>query len=163
MTDQKKQEPAGRPSALGSAAQTKDWQSMSQRSLWEVLLFFLISIGVLQLRGHDLLASAPADFREVLGYPPPAHLVTVALAVYCFSACLIILTQMANSAAPVIKWTHLGYRSAFYFFYAASGSLVSHFMAVFYIGIFLYGAEQLHVWVYGNGAKHRKKELFGEQ
>ena len=140
-----------------------DIQAASRRSLWEVLLFILISIGAYQLRTFDLLASVSEPVRELLGYPPPAYLVSIALAVYCFSALTIALTQIANHAEPTPHWSHLGYRSMFYLFYGVSGSLANNFMAVFFIGFFLYAIEQAHVWIYAHHLDHQEEELLGER
>lgn len=166
MIGQIKQETEiSRQRALGKKRQKKvqDLLGLSRRSLWEILLFVLLSIGAFSLREFNLLGSVSENVREFLGSPPPAYLVSIALAAYCFSVLTIILTQMANDDEPTLKWSHLGYRAFFYLFYALSGALVNHFMAVFFIGIFLYGVEQVHIWTYCNRVAHQDKELLGER
>ncbi|WP_303721439.1 hypothetical protein [Malonomonas rubra] len=163
MTDLKKQELTGQLGESGCAAHTKNWQSLSQRGLWQVLLFFLISIGALQFREIYLLDLVPADFRELRNFVPPIYQITFVLAIYGFWVTLSTLAKMTNYAVPVVKWSQLGYRSSFYLFYAFSGGLDNHFMVVFYLVIFLYGVEQGHVWFYGSWLEHREKELWGEQ
>lgn len=162
MTDQNKQEMAGRQSALDCGAKAADLQTLSQRNLWEVLLFILISIAAVPFLDMNLLDSMPADIRAMVGYPAPAYLVTAALAVYSFSATMILLAQMANCSAPQPRWSHLGYRSMFFFFYAVAGALANHFMAVFFIGILLYGAEQVHILIHCSRAEQRDKKLLSE-
>jgi len=147
--------------AMTARQKSLDIQAVSRRSLTEALLFILVSIGAFELRGFDLLASVSAPVRELLGYPPPTYLVTIALAVYCFSALTIALTQLANNAEPTPHWSHLGYRSMFYLFYSVSGSLANTFMAVFFIGLFLYAVEQAHVWIYAQHLEHKEEELLG--
>jgi hypothetical protein len=166
MTGQIKQETEmTRQSILGKRRQrkVKGLHALSRRSLWELLLFVLISIGALSLQEFNLQESVSEPVRRLLGYPPPAYLVSIALAVYCFAALINLLTQLASDAEPLLRWSQLGYRSVFYLFYLFSGSLASHFMAVFFIGLFLYGFEQLHIWVYSSRVAHQNKELLGEQ
>lgn len=159
----KQESDATRQRTLGQRQQVNDLHALSRRGLWEILLFVLISIGTLSLKEFNLFGSVSEPVRQLLGYPPPAYLVSVALAVYCFSAMTLVLTQMANDAEPIPKWTHLGYRTVFYVFYIFSGSLANHFMAVFFVGICLYGVEQTHLLVHSNRVAHQEKELFGER
>lgn len=165
MIERKKQDVA--ITSVQTAGQLRkkeqDLNSISRRSLLEIILFFLISIGAFQLRGFDLLTSVSQPVRELLGYPPPAYLVTIALAAYCFSALTIVLTQLSSDVEPRPQWSHLGYRTTFYLFYAVSGSLATHYMAVFFIGFFLYGVEQIHIWIYSNRFDHQEEELLGER
>jgi len=120
MTEQNKQKVAATRSDIPGTQQNKtsELQALSRRSLWEGLLFILVSIAALQLRGIDLIGATPESVRKFLGTPPPAYLITVALAIYSFSVLMIILTRMNNGSEPVPRWSHLGYRSAFYLFYA---------------------------------------------
>lgn len=154
-----------RQRTLGKRRQQKvrDLHGLSRRGLWEILLFVLISIGALSLREFNLLASVSESARQLLGCPPPAYLVSIALATYCFSALTITLTQMANDGEPLLRWSHLGYRTVFYLFYAFSGSLANHFMAVFFIGFFLYAVEQAHIWTYCSRVARRDEGLLGDR
>ncbi len=158
MTGQVKQN-----TVTGRQKKGLDIQAVSRRSLWEAVLFILVSIGAFQLRAFDLFASVSDPVRELLGYPPPAYLVSIALAVYCFSALTIALAQIANHAEPSPQWSHLGYRSMFYVFYGVSGSLANNIMAVFFIGLFLYAIEQAHVWIYAHYLDHQEEELLGQR
>ncbi|HEY5672301.1 MAG TPA: hypothetical protein VIR78_01225 [Malonomonas sp.] len=135
---------------------------LSRRSLWEILLFLLLSIGVFSFREFDLFAAASEPVRQLLGYPPPAILINIALATYLFSAVTILLVRMANVTRPEQKWTQLGYRTVFYLFYSFSGTLSSHFIAVFSIGMLLYALEQGHLWLYTQKLVRREQELLSE-
>jgi len=135
---------------------------LSRRSLWEILLFLSISIAVFAFRDFDLFAAASEPVRQLLGYPPPALLINIALATYLFSAVTIRLVQVANVTRPEQKWTQLGYRTVFYLFYSFSGSLSGHFIAVFSIGMLLYTLEQLHIWFYTEKLVRREQELLSE-
>jgi TctA family transporter len=136
--------------------------ALSRRNLWELLLFLLLSIGVFSFREFDLFAVASAPVRQLLGCPPPALLINFALATYLFSAVTILLTRMANASRPEQKWSQLGYRTVFYLFYSFSGTLSGHFVAVFTIGILLYGLDQLNVWQYTEKVLRREKLLLSE-
>lgn len=156
--EQKKQE-----IRKGRSQRAQDLDRISRCSLWQILLFLLVSIGAFSYRDFNLLGSLPGSFRLFLGSPPPAYIVSIALAFYYISALTIILNQMTNDTEPTANWSPLGYRATFYFFYALSGSLVNHFMAVFCLGIFLYGVERVRIWAYNNRVAHQDKELLNER
>ncbi len=143
--------------------QARDLNRVSRLGLWQILLFLLISIGAFAYREFDLLGSLPGSFRLFLGSPPPAYLISMALALYYISALMIILNQMSNDTEPTPNWSPLGYRATFYFFYAISGSLANHFMAVFFLGMFLYGVERVRIWTYNNRVAHQDKGLLNER
>ncbi len=132
--------------------------SMSRRNLWELLLFLLVSICAYTFRDFNLFDSSSESLRQILGYPPPAYLVSIALAIYGFSCITLTLTAMANHVKPTQKWNHLGYRSAFFLFYCFSGAISAHFLPVLLIGLSLYGLDQCHIWTYNNRSIHREKE-----
>lgn len=135
-------------------------QTLSRRGLGAILLFILISMGAFLLRDFDLFSSVSESVRQFLGYPPPSFMVSVALVTYCFSVLMIDLMQMDSEVEPQPKWSHLGYRAAFYFFYAVSGALTQHFLAVFFIGLLLYGVEQVCIMVYCRRLAYRKRRFW---
>lgn len=134
----------------------------SRRNLWSLLLFMLISIDAYGFRDFNLFESASEPVRQLLGYPPPAFLISVALAVYCLSCVIITLTSMASDVRPPSTWKHLGYRSAFYLFYSFSGAIATHFIPVLLIGLFLYALDQCHIWLYNSKAVQQQNELLGK-
>lgn len=121
---------------------------MSGPCLWGLLMFLLSSCAAFWLRDLNLFAMASEPVRQILGYPPPALLVSIALGVYTFSAAVLTLTAMSEQARPTGQWNHLGYRVAFYLFYAFSGSIAPHFLAVLLVGMSLYLLNLVHAWVY---------------
>jgi hypothetical protein len=143
------------------------WDRSNQRharschNLLELVLFLLISISAYSLRDFNLFEASSESVRQVLGYPPSATLINVALAVYCFSATILILTSIANDVRPTTNWNQLGYRSAFYFFYSFSGAISGNFIPVFLVGLCLYGLDQCHIWVYNCKTVQEQKELLG--
>ncbi|MCD6187677.1 MAG: hypothetical protein J7K09_05875, partial [Desulfuromusa sp.] len=82
--------------------------NVQNHSLMSLSLFLLISIMAFTFKDFNLFESASESVRQILGYPPPAYLISIALAVYCFSSAILTLTAMANDAQPTQKWNHLG-------------------------------------------------------
>ena len=123
---------------------------LTRRNLWEVLLFLLVSLGAYACLDSNLFLQAPENLRQLLGTPPPAFLIDLALATYLVSALILSLTRIAKGTRPAQNWSQLGYRCIFYLFYSFSGSLAAHFSLVFGIGIFLYGLEQAGIWIYSS-------------
>lgn len=140
---------------------TQEFHCLQRRRLLEVLFFVLISIAAYSCREFNLFAFSSEPVRQVLGYPPPAYLISIALSVYIFSVVIFILTQLGNAVEPTPKWLHLGYRSLFYVFYLCSGTLAPHFTAVLLGGLFLYGLELVHLWIYGHRDLEPDKDLLG--
>jgi len=124
-------------------------------------LFMLISITAYSFKDFSLFEASSESVRQLLGYPPSAYLISIALAVYCFSAAIITFTSMASDVAPTSSWKHLGYRSAFYMFYSFSGAISGHFIPVLLIGIFLYALDQCHIWLYNCKSVQEQKEPLG--
>ncbi len=133
----------------------------SRRNLWGLVLFLLISIDAYSFRSFNLFEASSEPVRQLLGYPPPAYLVSIALAVYCFSAVILSLTAIANDVRPGSPWKQLGYRCSFYLFYSFSGALAGHYLPVLLIGLCLYGLDQLHIWIYNCKTVQEQKELLG--
>ena len=134
--------------------------AMSRRGLWEMLLFLLVSVCVYYFRDFNLFAEASEPVRQVLGCPPPAYMVSIALAVYGFSAMTLALTAMANDARPLQRWNHFGYRCSFFLFYSFSGTIAAHFLPVVLVGLALYALDQCHIWMFNAKFIHQQKELF---
>jgi len=134
-------------------------QRVPTRSLVELSSFLLICIGAHAYRSFNLFAVSSEPVRQLLGCPPPAYLITIALAVYCFSSAVLTLTAMARDRQPADSWNHLGYRSAFFVFYSFSGAIADNFLAVLLVGLFLYGLEQCHLWSYSAREGHHEKAV----
>ena len=133
--------------------------TMSRRNLWEMVLFLLISICAFTFKDFNLFEAVSEPVRQILGYPPPAYLVSYALAVYCFSSASLTLTAMAKETQPEQKWNHLGYRSAFFVFYCFSGAIAANFLPVLLAGLCLYGLDQCHIWFYNTKVIAQEKDL----
>jgi hypothetical protein len=110
-------------------------------------LFLLVSCAAFLVRDFNLYVSFPESVLQILGCPPPATLVHIALAGYIFTVVTPLTIHLLNGENPVVHWRHLGYRASFYGFYLFSNTLTANFILVFAIGIALYLLEQLIVCV----------------
>lgn len=127
---------------------------LARHNLWELFLFLLVSICAYNVRELNLFSMASEPLRQLLGYPPPAYMVSTALAVYFGSSVILGLKALAYRSKPTGTWNHLGYRSAFYFFYSFTGSIAEHFLPILLIGLLLYGLDQCHLRLYNQGTIH---------
>jgi len=150
-----------------SANTAQIWERTSQRhlrsrrNLWSLVVFLLVSMNAYSVKTFNLFESASEPLRQLLGCPPPAYLINVALAVYCFSAVILCMTAIANDTPPPSPWRNLGYRSAFYLFYSFSGAIAGNFIPVLLVGLSLYALDQCHIWVYNCKTVREQKELLG--
>lgn len=127
---------------------------LSRHNLWELFLFLLVSICAYNVRDLNLFSLASEPLRQLLGYPPPASMVSIALAVYFGSSVILGVKALVSRSRPVSTWNHLGYRSAFYFFYSFTGGIADHFLPVLLTGLLLYGLDQCHLRFYNQGTIH---------
>lgn len=134
--------------------QREQGHHLSRHNLWELFLFLLVSICAYNVRDLNLFALASEPLRQLLGAPPPAYLVSLALAVYFGSSVVLGLTALIHRTGPTRTWNHLGYRSAFYFFYSFTGSISGHFLPVLLAGLLLYGLDQCQLRLYNQGTIH---------
>ena len=136
--------------------------NVQNHSLISLVAFLLISICAFTFKDFNLFEIASESVRQILGYPPPAYLISVALAVYAFSSAILTLTAIANDTKPIQKWNHLGYRSAFFIFYCFSGTIAANFLPVLVVGLALYGLDQFHIGIYNAKMNHEGKGLLGK-
>jgi len=137
-------------------------QSMTNQSLLGLAIFLLISMVAYIFKDFNLFEVASESIRQILGYPPPAYLISVALAVYCFSSATLTLAAIANDGYPVPKWNHLGYRSIFYVFYCFSGAISDNYIPVLLVGLCLYGLDQCHILIHNAKENPEGKSLLGK-
>ena len=130
-----------------------------RRGLWGLLLFVLISTLFALAQQFVLYDLLSQQTRTLLGKPPSHTLISIALAVYSFSALVIILARMAKGPGIYKGWPHLGYLTVFYLFYWAGNSLEGNFWAVFMAGITILGLEHYHTWAETQTAIRKEKEL----
>ncbi len=119
----------------------------ARQNLWELLLFLLFSMAALAWQQTNLHQQFSEEFRQLLGMPLPATLLSLALGVYLFTAVIQVLVRQSHDTSLAMRSFHLVFRSVFYLFYSFSGVLAEHFAFVFASGLALYGLEQASLWL----------------
>ncbi len=142
--------------------QTITKSNLQNHHMISLAIFLIFSIIAFIHKDFNLFAIASEPLRQILGYPPPAYLINIALAVYCFSAAILTLTAIANNTEPEQKWNHLGYRSAFYLFYCFSGAISANFLPILLVGFSLYGLDQCHIWIHNIRTVQHARGLLGK-
>lgn len=129
----------------------------ANRGLWGLSIFILISIGAQQ--NFSFIPPLSEEIRDLLGPSPPVKLISIALAVYTFSALILILSRMMSGSQTYRGWSHLGYLSAFYAFYYYGNALQANFWAIFVAGLTIMGLEYYQVWNQCTEAMRKEKQL----
>ena len=111
-------------------------------------LFLIVCVIAFIHKDFSLFESVNESIKVILGNPPPAFLISTALAVYLFSAMVLTLSDIVQNSEPKNKWSHLFYRITFFIFYSFGGTIALNFIPVLLVGLFLYGLEQFHILHY---------------
>ncbi|PLY10589.1 MAG: menaquinol oxidoreductase [Desulfuromonas sp.] len=119
-------------------------QRQASRGLWLLVLFLLSSL--LAYGSFGMLPTLSPETWDLLGPPPPPHLISAALFVYIFSAIILTLGRMMEGGNTRGGWQHLGYLLVFYSFYHVAGELEAHFWAVFATGVTVLSLEGYRIW-----------------
>src|SRR6185369_15666317 len=101
---------------------------------------------------------APETVTAVLGKPPSAPIISIALVIYTFSAIILSLSRMAAGIEHRSSFSHVGFLTAFYLFYYFGKSLDENFWAVFGSGITILGVESYRIWTFCAEGITKKKE-----
>ncbi len=115
----------------------------SIRGVLALSLFLVVCI--LAWYGFDFLP-APDKVIAVLGKPPSAGIISIALILYTFSAIVLSLSRMTAEVEHGSSFSHVGYLAGFFLFYYFSKSLEDNFWAVFGAGITILGVESYRIW-----------------
>lgn len=127
-------------------AQIRKLEIRASSGLWVLALFTLLSIGA--SKEFSFIPELSPRALEILGPPPPADLISVALVAYSLSAIVLALSRLMSDSRPKGSLIHLGYLTAFYVFYYFSGTLKENFWAVFVAGMTILGLKSYHLWNY---------------
>jgi len=127
----------------------------SSRGLLALSLFIVISI--FAWWGFSFLP-APDRITAILGKPPSAHIISIALIIYTFSAIVLSLARMSSGIEHRSSFSHVGYLTAFFLFYYFGKSLEENYWAVFGSGITILGVESYRIWTYCSENISRIKE-----
>ena len=123
---------------------------------WGLLLFVVIS--VLAIPGFNAFPALPQKVRQILGAPPKLEWISMALAVYVFSALTLTLGRIMQGSGAYRGWSHLFYISSFYIFYGFAGGMRNSFWAVFVSGLIILGLENYAIRTHSNEVIEAEKE-----
>jgi hypothetical protein len=135
-------------------------QILSSRGLWAMALFIVICLGAWQ--DFSFLPSIPENIRSVLGKPPPASMMSAALALYTFSAILLILSRIMSGVESYSGFTHVGFLAGFIFFYHFAHALTENYWAILVAGLTILSLESYHIWNFCKEKIAREKEALDE-
>lgn len=119
--------------------------------------FILLSIGA--TLDFSFLPSFSPAIKKGMGAAPPAGFISIALAVYVFSASTLSLSRMMEGSDKTGGIAHLGFLGGFFFFYHASGELAAHFWAVFAGGVTVLVLESYQRWHYCREEILKEREI----
>jgi hypothetical protein len=117
----------------------------STRGILALSLFLVVSI--LAWGGFHFLP-VPDTVTALLGKPPSARIISIALLLYTFSAIMLSLSRMTAGIEHRSSFSHVGYLTAFFLFYYFGKSLEDNYWAVFGSGITILGVESYRIWTF---------------
>jgi hypothetical protein len=126
-------------------------------SLYAMAFFIALSIGA--MRDFDFIPSFPPAFRELLGQPPSADMVSAALLIYSFSAIIKVLARMMSGDGKFSGFAHVAFLAGFYFFYHFSGAMEENFWAVFAAGMTILALGSYHIWTWCAEEIRKEEEI----
>lgn len=127
----------------------------STRGILALALFLVVSI---LAWWEFFFLPAPGTVTAYLGSPPSAHIISIALLVYTFSAIILSLSRLAAGIEHRSSFSHVGFLTAFYLFYYFGKSLEDNYWAVLGSGITILGVESYRIWTFCAEGITKKKE-----
>ena|ERR1035437_202529 len=129
----------------------------SARGILAISLFLIVSL--LAWWGFPFLPS-PDTVTAVLGKPPPARIISMALLLYTFSAIMLSLSRMTTGIEHRSSFSHVGYLTGFFLFYYFGKSLEENYWAVLGSGITILGVESYRIWTFcSEGISKNREDL----
>jgi hypothetical protein len=116
---------------------------LSTRGILALSLF--LGVSILAWCGFFFLP-APDTVTALLGKPPSAHIISIVLLIYTFSAIILSLSRMTAGIEHRSSFSHVGFLTAFFLFYYFGKSLQENYWAVFGSGITILGVESYRIW-----------------
>jgi len=137
------------------SAEIKRLSTFSNRGLWAMSLFMLLSM----MAWSDFpLLPLPDKVTALLGAPPPPGMISLVLLLYTFSAIILSLSRMMAAIEHKSSFCHVGYLTAFFLFYHFAKALNDNYWAVFGSGITILSVESYRIWSYCRENISRKQE-----
>jgi len=127
----------------------------STRGILALSLFLVVCL--LARQGFSFLPY-PDTVIAVLGRPPSARIIGIALLIYTFSAIILSLSRMTAGMEHRSSFGHVGFLTGFFLFYYFGKSLEDNFWAVFTSGITILGVESYRIWTFCSEGITRNKE-----
>lgn len=131
------------------------FKSFSNRGLWAVSLFLLVSMTA--WRDFPFL-NLPDNVVAALGQPPSSQAISILLIIYTFSAIMLSLSRMMAGIEHRSSFCHVGYLTAFYLFYHFAKALDDNYWAVFGAGLTILAVESYRIWSFCSEMISKKKE-----
>jgi hypothetical protein len=130
-------------------------QRFSARGVLALALFLAVSL--LAWWGFPFLP-APETVTVLLGKPPSARIISIALLIYTFSALILSLARMSTGLEHRSSFSHVVFLTSFFLFYYFSRSLQENYWAVFGSGITILGVESYRIWSFCSETISKKQE-----
>ncbi len=130
-------------------------KSFSNRGLWAISLFLLISMTA--WRDFPFL-DLPDAVIKALGRPVSSQYISMLLIIYTFSAIMLSLSRMMAGIEHKSSFCHVGYLTIFYFFYHFDKALGDNYWAVFGSGLTILAVESYRIWSFCTEMITKKKE-----
>lgn len=153
-------EPVLSRSPQEAEARIRTYSARARLGQWGLIGFLILSMAA--FRFGPLFNDLPDSWRATLGPAPPTMLMSIALAVYAFSALLYILARMMEGDLKYRGWSHLGYLGGFYLFFAYADALQDNFWAILVAGLTILGLECFRLWTHCKEAVRREREILAE-
>lgn len=131
------------------------FKSFSNRGLWAVSLFLLVSMTA--WRDFSFLV-LPDKVLTALGQPPSPQAIGILLIIYTFSAIMLSLSRMMAGIEHKSSFCHVGYLTAFYLFYHFAKALDDNYWAVFGAGLTILAVESYRIWSFCSEMIAKKTE-----
>ncbi len=144
------------PCREGLARDIAKLHALSRRGLWGVIAFLCLSAAALCLSQSGVCSTIPAQVKGMIGPPPPAGLLHVALGASWVSALILVLGRRGADGKPGYNWYNIGLPAAFYPLYIFADPTGISFPAVFAAGLVLLLLE--HAFVISYTAREIRKE-----
>jgi hypothetical protein len=136
-------------------ADIKRLSTLSNRGLWAMSLFMLISM----MAWQDFpLLPLPDTVTALLGAPPTPGMISMVLLLYTFSAIILSLARMMAGIEHKSSFCHVAYLTTFFLFYYFAKALDDNYWAVFGAGVTILSVESYRIWSYCRETLERKKE-----
>ncbi|BCS54398.1 hypothetical protein GSbR_40330 [Geobacter sp. SVR] len=146
---------AGELLAVVIEADIRRLKTFSNRGLWALSLFLLISL--MAWRDFPLLP-LPDTIIASLGAPPSPQVISTVLLLYTFSAIILSLSRMMAAMEHKSSFCHVGYLTGFFLFYHFAKALNDNYWAVLGAGFTILSVESYRIWSYCNEFIKKKTE-----